>query len=207
MTDASKEILEFLAFSERLKLELRHSWLSNGRRESVAEHCWQMALMAVLMHRHLEQPVDIAHTLKLILVHDLAEAEAGDIPFFEVSDRKRAKAELERAGMETVRKMLPGPAGEELVALWEEFEARETPEARFAGALDNLEVQAQHNLAELDSWEPVEYGLVYSKMDAACAHDPFLSAFCAAVKAQAEAKMRAGGVDVDAVKAEVASAG
>ena len=200
-------ILEFLAFSERLKLELRHSWLSDGRRESVAEHCWQMSLMAVLIHRHLEQPVEITRTLKMILVHDLAEAEAGDIPYFEVSDRKRAKAELERAGMETIRGMLSGPVGEEIVALWEEFEAKETPEARFAAALDSLEVQVQHNLADLATWEPVEYDLVYTKMDAACAHDPFLAAFCSAVKAQAEEKMRAGGVDTDAVKARIASAG
>ncbi len=200
-------ILDFLGFSERLKLELRHSWLSDGRRESVAEHCWQMALMAVLMHRHLEHPVDLPRTLKMILVHDLAEAQAGDIPFFEVSDRKRAKAELERAGMETIRGMLPEDVGAEIVALWEEFEARETPEARFAGALDNLEVQVQHNLADLATWEPVEYGLVYTKMDAACAHDPFLAAFCAAVKAQAEEKMQAGGVDTEGVKAQVASAG
>lgn len=199
-----RPILEFLAFSERLKLELRHSWLSDGRRESVAEHCWQMALMAVLMHGKLERPVDIAHTLKMILVHDLAEAEAGDIPVFEISDRKRAKAEMERAGMETIRAMLTDAVGAEVVALWEEFEARQTPEARFAGALDHLEVQVQHNLADLSTWEEVEYGLVYSKMDAACAHDPFLAGFCTAVKAQAEEKMRAGGVDVAAVKVRVA---
>jgi len=197
-------ILEFLGFSERLKLELRHSWLSDGRRESVAEHCWQMSLMAVLMYRHLGRPVDIARTLKMILVHDLAEAEAGDIPVFEISDRKRAKAELERAGMETIRAMLPDAVGAEVVALWQEFEAKQTPEARFATALDHLEVQVQHNLADLDTWEEVEYGVVYTKMDAACADDPFLAGFCAAVKAQAEEKMRAGGVDVAAVKSRVA---
>ena len=201
-----QSILEFLRFSERLKLELRHSWLSDGRRESVAEHCWQMALMAVLMYRHLDRPVDIARTLKMILVHDLAEAEAGDIPVFEVSARKRAKAELERAGMETIRRMLPDAVGDEVVALWEEFEARQTPEAKFAAALDHLEVQAQHNLADFATWEPVEYGLVYTKMDAACAHDPFLAAFCAAIKDQAEDKMRAAGVDVAAVKDRVVGA-
>ena len=70
--------------------------------------------------------------------------------------------------------------------------------------LDLLEVQIQHNLADLDTWEEVEYGLVYTKMDAACAHDPFLSAFCTAVKDQAEEKMRAGGVDVAAVRAQEA---
>ncbi len=198
-----RAILDFLGFSERLKLELRHSWLSDGRRESVAEHCWQMALMAVLMHRHLQVPVDIARTLKMILIHDLAEAEAGDIPYFEVSDRKRDKAALERAGMETIRRMLPDAVGREIVALWEEFEAGETPESRFAGALDHLEVQVQHNLADLATWEPVEYGLVYTKMDASCAHDRFLVAFCDAVKAQAEDKMQAGGVDIGAVKARI----
>ena len=200
-------ILEFLGFSERLKLELRHSWLSDGRRESVAEHCWQMALMAVLMHRHLGRPVDIARTLKMILVHDLAEAEAGDIPVFEISERKRAKAKLEAAAMDRIRASLPEPVGDEVVALWQEFEARRTPEARFAGALDHLEVQVQHNLADLATWEEVEYDLVYTKMDAACAHDPFLADFCAAVKDQAEAKMRDGGVDVDAVKRRVQGAG
>ena len=201
-----QSILEFMAFSERLKLELRHSWLSDGRRESVAEHCWQMALMAVLMRQNLDRPVDIARTLKMILVHDLAEAESGDIPVFEVSARKRAKAELERAGMETICRMLPDAVGDEVVELWEEFEAKQTPEAKFAAALDHLEVQIQHNLADFATWEPVEYGLVYTKMDAACANDSFLAAFCAAVKDQAEDKMRARGVDVAAVKDRVARA-
>ena len=59
-----RTILDFLALAERLKCELRHSWLSNGRQESVAEHSWQMALMAMLMHRHLERPVDLGKTLK-----------------------------------------------------------------------------------------------------------------------------------------------
>lgn len=194
-------ILNFLARSERLKTELRHSWLSDGRRESVAEHTWQMALMALLTHRHLTRSVDIGHTLKLILVHDLVEIEAGDVPFFETGDRKAAKAAREAAAIETIRAAIGGAAGQEIHDLWHEFEARVTPEARFAGALDHLEVQIQHNLADLATWEPVEHGLVYSKMDGPCAVDPFLMALCEAVKAQAEAKLRAGGIDVEAVKA------
>jgi HD domain len=70
-------ILEFLALSERLKCEPRHSSLSNGQQESVAEHCWQMALMALVVHRKLREPVDIEKTLKMILTHDLVEAETG----------------------------------------------------------------------------------------------------------------------------------
>ena len=82
MTEA-RTILEFLAFTEGVKRELRHSWLSDGRRESVAEHSWQMALMAMVVHPRLEAPVDLCRALKMILVHDLAEAETGDVPVFE----------------------------------------------------------------------------------------------------------------------------
>ena len=68
-------ILETLRLAERLKSELRHSWTSSGRRESVAEHSYQMALMAVLLHPHLERSVDLCHVLQMALVHDLVEAK------------------------------------------------------------------------------------------------------------------------------------
>lgn len=193
-------ILEFLAFSEGIKRELRHCWLSNGRQESVADHSWQMALMAILAHRELEEPVDIGRTLKMILAHDLVEAETGDVPFFEQGPRRAEKPARERAAIEGIRDRLGAPVGQELFDLWCEYEAKATPEARFASALDHLEVQIQHNLADLETWAPIEYDLVYTKMDRACAHDRFLAGLCEAVKAQAEAKMRAGGVDVDEVK-------
>lgn len=195
-----RTILDFLAFSERLKCELRHCWLSNGRQESVADHTWHMALMAVLAHRELDEPVDIGRTLKMILIHDLVEAETGDVPFFERGPRRAQKAARERAAIERMRDWLGDPSGEELFELWHDFEAKETPEARFASALDHLEVQIQHNLADLETWAPIEYDLVYTKMDRSCAYDRFLARLCEAVKAQAEAKMRAGAVDVDEVK-------
>jgi putative hydrolase of HD superfamily len=193
-------ILDFLALAERLKTELRHSWLSSGRQESVAEHSWQMALMAMLVHRELEQPVDLGRTLKMIVTHDLVEAEAGDVPFFDRSERKAMKAERERAAIEGIRTRLGDPVGTEIYDLWQEFEAKATPEARLATALDQLEVQIQHNLAGVETWTPIEYDLVYTKMDRHCAHDPFLAGLCEAVKQQAEGKMRAAGIDVDAVK-------
>lgn len=200
MAETEERLLDFLTLSEALKRELRHSWLADGRRESVADHTWQMALMALLLHRHLATPVDIGRTLKMVLVHDLVEAEAGDVPFFETGERKAGKAERERRAIERIRERLPGETGREIFDLWHEFEGRETGEARFATALDHLEVQVQHNLADLATWEPVEHGLVYTKMDGPCAFDPFLAGFAAAVEARAEAKMRAGGVDVDAVR-------
>ena len=201
MTEDITRILSVLRLAERLKSELRHSWTSSGRQESVAEHSWQMALMAVLMHRHLEHPVDLKRTLAMIAVHDLVEAIAGDVPFFETGERKTGKRARELTAMEEIQASLPPETGQWVAGLWHEFEDRTTPEARFAVAIDNLEVQIQHNQADLATWLPLEHGLVYTKMDLPCGHDAFLAAFCAAVKEQAEAKMRAGGIDVDAVRA------
>jgi putative hydrolases of HD superfamily len=193
-------ILQFLALSECIKRELRHSWLSDGRRESVAEHTWQMALIAFLGYRHLEQPVDIGRVLKMILVHDLVEAIAGDVPYFEGGLKKQLKAERESAAIKEIRTRLGGPTGQEVYDLWHEFEVRATYEAKYASALDHLEVQIQHNLASIDTWESVEYDLVYTKMTDRCAHDAFLTAFCNAVRDQAEGKMVAASIDVASIK-------
>jgi putative hydrolases of HD superfamily len=205
--DDVQRILSVLRLAERLKSELRHSWLSSGRRESVAEHTWQMALMAVLMHRHLEHPVDLERTLAMIVVHDLVEGIAGDVPFFEIGERKAAKRRRELAAIEEIRAALPEPTGALVAGLWHEFEARATAEAKFAVAIDNLEVQLQHNLADLATWLPLEHELVYTKMDGPCAHDRFLAAFCEAVKADAETKLRAGGIEPETARARAAAAG
>jgi len=200
---AAEKTLGFLPLAERLKRELRHSWLSDGRRESVAEHTWFMALMALLTHRRLEEPVSLERVLSMAIVHDLAEVEVGDIPYFETGDRKAKKAELELAAIERIAKMLPAPEGEMVKQLWLEFEDGTTPEARFVRALDHLEVQVQHNLADLSTWEPVEHGLVYTKMDERCAHDAFLRQLLVGVRTAAEIKMREGGVDLAAVRARI----
>jgi putative hydrolase of HD superfamily len=200
---AAEKVLGFLPLAERLKRELRHSWLSDGRRESVAEHTWFIALMAILTHKRLEEPVSLDRVLSMAIVHDLAEVEVGDIPYFETGDRKARKAELELAAIERIALMLPAPEGDMVKQLWLEFEDGHTPEARFVRALDHLEVQVQHNLADLSTWEPLEYGLVYTKMDERCAHDAFLRRLLSGVRATAETKMREGGVDVDAVRRQV----
>ncbi len=199
--DTIPAILDMLRLAERLKFELRHSWTSEGRRESVAEHSYQMALMAVLLHPHLEHPTDLCRTLRMVIVHDLVEAEAGDVVFFDTGEAKERKAERERAAIENLRAMLPAPTAQEVYDLWHEFEAGATAEARFARALDLLEVQNQHNLADLSTWEPVEYGLVYSKTGRFSGRDSFLEAFTEAVIEAGERKMADGGIDVEAVRA------
>lgn len=198
--ESIRKILSTLTLAEALKRELRHSWLSDGRQESVAEHTYQMALMAVLISPYLENKVDLERALKMILVHDLVEAVVGDIPFFEESDRKAQKARLENQAIETIRDMLPAEVGIEVFECWHEFEGGSSIEAKFARALDNLEVQLQHNLASLDTWNTIEHGLVYTKMDQHCSHDLFLKALCEAIKNDAELKLVNGGVSVQELK-------
>jgi putative hydrolase of HD superfamily len=195
----AQQIVDFLHLSERLKCELRHSFLSSGRRESVAEHTWQMALLALISYRHLEHRVDIAKALKMILVHDLVEAETGDVPFFRQGQRKQ-KEGLEQQAIANIRDSLDRDTGREIFELFQDYETSGSPEARFVKALDSLEVQIQHNLADLESWEEIEYDLVYTKMDQHCEHDRFLRKLCAMVKRESEAKMIGGGIDVDKVK-------
>ena len=139
-----------------------------------------------------------------IAPHDLVEAETGDVPFFEIGSRKQRKAEREQAAIARIRHVLASDTGEEIYRLFQEYEAGETLEAKLAKALDNLEVQVQHNLSDLSSWQQVEYELVYTKMDRFCRHDRFLQELCEAIKAQAEEKMRAAGVDVEAVRRKAA---
>jgi putative hydrolases of HD superfamily len=204
MPDLTTEIpalLRFISTAEALKRELRHSWLSDGRRESVAEHTWMMSLLAILFARRLTAPVDLDRTLRMVIVHDLVEAVCGDVPSFEDSERMRRKPDRERAAIEQIRSMVPDDLGAEIAGLWDEFEARATAEAKFAVALDKLEVQLQHNLAPFETWEPVEYSLVYTKVLQPCAYDAFLADVARAVIDQAEHKMAAGGVDVAALRA------
>jgi 5'-deoxynucleotidase YfbR-like HD superfamily hydrolase len=200
MHEAITSVLQALRLSERLKFELRHSWLSNGRRESVAEHCWQMAFMAMLVHPFLKQKPDLERSLKMTIVHDLVEALVGDVPFFESGPRQDRKAAREQEAITELCSKLPPPVGKEVSGLWHEFEERKTPESLLVKALDTLEVQVQHNMADISTWIDIEHELVYTKMDAHCQHDPFLQELCSAIKGEAEEKLVAAGVDVDAIK-------
>ncbi|WP_208948145.1 HD domain-containing protein [Segnochrobactrum spirostomi] len=197
----AERIVDTLTLAERLKTEMRHSWLSNGRHESVAEHTWLMSVAAVLMAPHLEHPVDLGHTLALIALHDIAEAITGDIPSFEESPRKATKLADETAAVARIRAMLPAASGDLMVRLWREYEDGETAEAKFARALDKLEVQHQHNLAALETWTEQEFGLVYTKMDRECAHDGALRTLLAIIRSRAERKLRDGGFDPAEIRA------
>jgi putative hydrolase of HD superfamily len=198
-------ILKVLTLAERLKFELRHSYTSSGRQESVAEHTWRMSLMAVLIEPLLKQKVDTARLLKMIIIHDLVEAEASDISALDVlrnPEIKTEKIEKEKQAIENLKSVLKETNGQEIYNLFYEFEEKETYEARVANALDKLEVQLQHNHADFATWEEIEYEMSYM-MDQHVLFDETLFELKKQIEEGAEQKMKLAGVDTDAVKRRV----
>lgn len=135
--------LDFLREAERLKDVLRSGHTSTGRAESTAEHSWRLCLMALVFADALPD-VDTTKLLKLCVVHDLGEALHGDIPAIEQAAHPD-KNTHERDDLLTLTAGLDRLMRDEIVALWDEYEAAASPEARAAKALDKLETILQHN--------------------------------------------------------------
>lgn len=171
-----KEILDFVHHVEKLKQILRHSWLSDGRQESVAEHTWRMSLMAILLVPELERKVDLCKALKMIAVHDLSEVDTVDVPAFLKSKRKKQK-EIEKESMRKLKEKYDDPVIDEIYDLWWEYEEGKTPEAKFAKALDKVELRIQHNEADIKTWNNVEFPRALYVAEKFCEHDRFLKEF------------------------------
>jgi putative hydrolases of HD superfamily len=165
-------ILEFLRSAERLKTVTRSGWTSAGHHESVAEHTWRLALMAMLLYGR-DPDVDLARLLQMCLVHDLGEAIGGDIPA-PLQTGAGGKAERERADLADLLAPLPASLRDEITALWDEYESAATVEARIAKGLDKLETILQHtqglNPRDFDYAFNLGYGRQYT------AEDPVLKA-------------------------------
>ena len=136
-------ILDFLALADRLKHVLRRGCTRDPatgalRQENSAEHCWNVALVAMLLHREMADPPDLGHVLAMIAAHDLVEVEAGDTFAYD-EQHKLSQAAREQAAADIVFGALPPDLGARMRALWEEFEAGETSEARFAMACDRTQ--------------------------------------------------------------------
>lgn len=136
--DRLRQQVNFLIEIDRLKRVLRRSRLADGsRQENSAEHSWHLAVAALLLAEHADRPVDLARVVKMALIHDIVEIDAGDTFFYD------AAGALDKAGREAraadrLFGLLPPDQAAELRALWDEFEARRTPEACFAYALDRF---------------------------------------------------------------------
>ena len=179
------KLLETLHIAERLKDELRHCDTSKGRRESVAEHSWRIALMAFWMKDEFPD-VDIDKVIRMCLIHDLGECFIGDIPTFAKTDADDAREEAEL--MAWVRS-LPEPYCCELAALYDEMNALQTGEARLYKSLDKLEAVIQHNEADISTWEPHEYDLNLTYADDIVAFSPYLRSLREAIRDDTKQKI------------------
>ena len=139
MDERLRKQMEFALEIDKEKNIFRQTHLSNhGRNENDAEHAWHMAIMAYLLREYSNEPIDIGKVMLMCLIHDIVEIDAGDTYAYDLEGQKTQKAR-EEAAKERIFSMLPEDQKLELSSLFDEFEAYETPEAKFAHAMDNLQ--------------------------------------------------------------------
>ena len=156
--DKLAQQIKFLVESEKLKSILRrNSPINSERRENSAEHSWSLALMAVVLAGHANQPPDLLRVLKMVLIHDIVEIDAGDTYAFDTA-ANATKADRENRAAERIFGLLPAGQAAEFRELWQEFESGVSREAAFANALDRLMplIQNFHNCGK--SWR--EHGVI-----------------------------------------------
>ncbi|MEZ4511072.1 MAG: HD domain-containing protein [Chloroflexota bacterium] len=130
--------IQFILEIDKLKTILRQTRITtNERYENSAEHSWHLAMLALVLHEYANEPIDLFRVLKMVLVHDIVEIDAGDTFFFDTSGNG-TKAAREQQAADRLFSLLPADQQAELRALWEEFEARETADAKFAAAVDRV---------------------------------------------------------------------
>jgi putative hydrolase of HD superfamily len=154
--------IAFIIELDKLKQVLRQTRLMDGsRRENDAEHCWHVALMAMVLAEHAGAGIDVLRVLKMLLIHDVVEIDAGDTFLYAAVDAA-AVAERETRAAERIFGLLPPDQAGELRALWEEFEARRSAEAKFARALDRLEPLLQNHRNGGGTWR--EHGVTVEQV-------------------------------------------
>ena len=183
----AKELLRVLHTAERLKDETRHCYTSSGRRESVAEHSWRLALTALFLRDEFPA-LDMDRVIRMCLIHDLGECFTGDIPSFLKSG---GDEERERSALETWVASLPAPYSVELKTLYAEMDALETDEARLYKALDKLEAVIQHNESDIATWLPREYELNLTYADENVAFSDYLKRLREEVRRETRDKIAA----------------
>jgi putative hydrolase of HD superfamily len=144
--------MRFLLEADKLKLIERRNLVADGsRRENSAEHSWHIALMALVLTEYAEEAVDLARVVRMLVVHDLVEIHAGDTFLFDPA-ANLDKSQREQASANALFGLLPLEQAQQLRALWDEFEERQTPEARFAAAIDSFQPILQNWETQGGSW-------------------------------------------------------
>ncbi len=153
MDERLQKQLEFILEIDKEKNIFRQTHLSgHGRNENDAEHAWHMAIMAYLLQEYSNEKIDVARVMLMCLIHDVVEIDAGDTYAYDAEGLKTQKAR-EDAAKERLYSLLPEDQKEALIAIFDEFEERKTPEARFARALDNLQPLLLNNSNDGGDWK------------------------------------------------------
>ena len=154
--------IEFIKEIDKLKYIQRKTKLFNSdRNENDAEHSWHLALMAIVLAEHSNEPIDVLKVIKMVLIHDIVEIDAGDTFIYD-SQKNHCNTDEERLAANRIFGMLPEEQSKELIAVWEEFEAGQTHEAKFAKAMDRLEPLLQNTSNNGGTWK--EFGVNYKKV-------------------------------------------
>ena len=144
--------LSFILEIDKLKTVLRQTLLiDKSRRENSAEHSWHLAVMAMLLAEYAVEPIDQLRAIKMLLIHDIVEVDAGDTFAYDTVGNSH-KDEREQRAADRLFGLLPPEHGRELRALWDEFEARQTPESKYANALDRLQPLLHNSRTEGGTW-------------------------------------------------------
>lgn len=162
MDERLKKQMNFILEVDKVKNITRQTYLADGRRkENDAEHSWHLALMAVLLKEYANEEVDLAKVLPMVLIHDLVEIDAGDTYAYDEVGAA-TKAERETKAADRIFGLLPEDQGKWLRGLWEEFEAYESPDAKFAHMLDNSQPLFLNDASDGKSW--TEHGVKKSQI-------------------------------------------
>jgi len=154
--------LNFIRDIDGLKSVLRATRLQDGSRpENSAEHSWHVALMAPVLAEYAAEPVDVLRVMKMLLIHDVVEVDAGDAPCFD-DDANQGKEERERQARDRIFGLLPQDQAAEFIELWNEFEAGETADAVFATSLDRLSGSMQNYANDGGTW--IEFGVTRERI-------------------------------------------
>lgn len=160
--DRFEQQIRFILEIDKLKTVSRRTYLLNADRfENTAEHSWHLAIMAILLAEHANEIVNVPRVIRMVLIHDIVEIDAGDTYYYD-SVASLDKAEREGQAADRLFGMLPSDQGTELRQLWEEFEACETPDARFAAALDRFIPQLHNYHTHGKSWN--EHGVTADRV-------------------------------------------
>ena len=163
--DRLQQQMQFILEVDKLKKIMRQTYLADGsRKEEDADHSWHLALMCALLFEHAKEPIDVLKTIKMVLIHDIVEIDAGDTYAYDKSGNETKREREERAA-DRIFNLLPQDQAQEMRDLWEEFEACQTADARFAAAMDRIQPLLGNYWTNGKVWKEnhIDYSQVYAR--------------------------------------------